>query len=745
MPFFSVVVPVHNKAQHIARSIGSALRQSFDDFELIIVDDASTDNSLSEIQQFSDPRIRIFHRHIPGPGGYAARNRAIEEARGEWIAFLDADDEWMPHHLQRMHALSSEFEGVKVLGCGYRVVAPVEEMKGSGLDAYSTERGWKGCHYLTFDEFLEAECQSMRPIHTSASCLQKEILQGAGGFPAGRAKRGGDVDTWLRCIEKAGGLARGDYIGAVYYRDSSNMCTRTEPFLAEVERESVKSLLPYYDGKTAKLLKRFANCRTLSAWRQNANLPRVRNFSLIKNLYLMTDPVRNLAWTAISLMPRGFLIGLRRAKATTRNKVIPALKRSSFAETVRYCYAYYLRMAAQPKPKGQIQDTEISILSDGDNPTFFGYHDKTPFSADGGRILAMSVAASDTDPRTEGTPMKLGYFPRVGAGDFESAFTSFAETTTWCFQQGCMLQWDPVNANTCVYFNTLVDGGYGAILFDVDKGETIRQYRNPIYAIDPTGRYAVTLNFARLGRLRPGYGYGLLPDSTRQRDASDNDGLFLLDLETDERRLLVSLAELAAGAGDVNAQHYVNHATFSPDGERILFFHLWAQEGDRDRGLRVCQVDLNTFQWSEIEAERVVSHYCWRDADVFLATTRDKSGAWHYTLYDLRTNERLDLNLPLERDGHPMFHPNDKDVIVTDTYPDRRRDQHLCVIDLPSKSTIEIGTLYSAHRYRGQVRCDLHPRWDREGSFVAVDSTAFGKRALLLVRTARLESAFSIG
>ncbi len=100
-PFFSVVVPVYNKAPHIQRSLGSVLRQTFSDYELIIINDASTDGSRDEILAFSDPRIRLFDRQVPGAGGYAARNFGIVRSRADWVAFLDADDEWDGGHLAR--------------------------------------------------------------------------------------------------------------------------------------------------------------------------------------------------------------------------------------------------------------------------------------------------------------------------------------------------------------------------------------------------------------------------------------------------------------------------------------------------------------------------------------------------------------------------------------------------------------------------------------------------------------------
>jgi len=86
-PLFSVIVPVYNKGPHIHRSIKSVLNQTFEDYELLLINDASTDNSLEEMQKFTDPRIRILHRDQPGPGGYAARNLGTQEAQANGLLF----------------------------------------------------------------------------------------------------------------------------------------------------------------------------------------------------------------------------------------------------------------------------------------------------------------------------------------------------------------------------------------------------------------------------------------------------------------------------------------------------------------------------------------------------------------------------------------------------------------------------------------------------------------------------------
>jgi len=342
----------------------------------------------------------------------------------------------------------------------------------------------------------------------------------------------------------------------------------------------------------------------------------------------------------------------------------------------------------------------------------------------------MSTDYDDTKIETECTPLLLGYFSKDLIGEFENTFISFAKTTTWCWQQGCMLQWNPAEPNSQVFFNTLIDGSYGSVLFDIRHKKTLKQYPYPIYAVDPRGRKAITLNFSRLGRLRPGYGYPLLADNTIGDRAPSDDGLFIFDLGNGRKKLLISLESLAQTSRAVGGEHYINHATFSPNGQRIVFFHLWAKEGTEERGLRVCEINPETGIWGEIESDRITSHYCWRDEDAYLSTTLDETGKCHYTLYDLASRTRTDLNLPLSSDGHPMFHPQDNNLFVTDSYPDRRRDQCLYIVNITTKKVIEVGALFTPFKYREQVRCDLHPRWDRNGDFVIVDTTVKKKRKL---------------
>lgn len=97
-PLISVVIPLYNKEKTIEQSLRSVLQQKGCDFEVVVVDDGSTDSSVEQVQKIDDARIRFFSKVNGGPG--SARNLGAEKAQGEWIVFLDADDELLPNALQ---------------------------------------------------------------------------------------------------------------------------------------------------------------------------------------------------------------------------------------------------------------------------------------------------------------------------------------------------------------------------------------------------------------------------------------------------------------------------------------------------------------------------------------------------------------------------------------------------------------------------------------------------------------------
>ena len=119
IPKISVVIPVFNKEKYIKNTINSVLFQSFSDFELIVIDDGSTDESLVYLKQFNDNRLQIIKQSNSGVS--SARNNGVAQAKGELIAFLDADDLWYPNHLQEIYDLYKQFPEAGFFGTAYEI------------------------------------------------------------------------------------------------------------------------------------------------------------------------------------------------------------------------------------------------------------------------------------------------------------------------------------------------------------------------------------------------------------------------------------------------------------------------------------------------------------------------------------------------------------------------------------------------------------------------------------------------
>lgn len=118
MAFFSVIIPLYNKEAYIQQTIDSILNQSFTDFELIIVDDASTDDSLVLAKKYTSEKI-TFIEHAKNKGLAAARNTGIKQASSSYITFLDADDSWKPNFLQTIHELITGFPEARIFATNY--------------------------------------------------------------------------------------------------------------------------------------------------------------------------------------------------------------------------------------------------------------------------------------------------------------------------------------------------------------------------------------------------------------------------------------------------------------------------------------------------------------------------------------------------------------------------------------------------------------------------------------------------
>lgn len=190
-PAISIVMPLYNKEREVARAIKSVLAQTSADFELLVVDDGSTDNGADVASACSDSRVRLIRQENAGVS--AARNRGIDEARADLIAFLDADDEWLPEFLETVIRLRLDFPLCRVFATSYMFYYVEQSARQAILrGAFPTD-----CREGILSEYFRIAVHSDPPLWSSAVAVDKSAFLEIGGFPVG-VIAGEDLLTWAR-------------------------------------------------------------------------------------------------------------------------------------------------------------------------------------------------------------------------------------------------------------------------------------------------------------------------------------------------------------------------------------------------------------------------------------------------------------------------------------------------------------------------------------------------------------------
>lgn len=376
--------------------------------------------------------------------------------------------------------------------------------------------------------------------------------------------------------------------------------------------------------------------------------------------------------------------------------------------------AFTAGRGAEAHSQERVSPARVHAITRGPPFHWFGYYDKLQFDPSGRHVLGMQVEFENRNPAPDDVV-------RIGMVDLEDGdrWIELGESRAWCWQQGCHLQWRP-GSDREVIWNDRVDGKFVAVVLDVKSGQR-RLLPRPIDNLSPDGRWALGVDFARIRDFRAGYGYAGVTDPYRDVATPETSGVYRMDLDSGESRLLVSCAQSAKVEPQhptiaTGARRYINHVQWSPDGRRFLFLErpstrlMTAASDGSD--LRVVMFDA--------------SHYTWRDSRQICVWTGDG--------YRLYADEPLADGklLWLAVNGHQTYFP-DRDWLLTDTYPDARRMQTLYLFHLPTARRIDLGQLACPPEYRGDWRADLHPRLSPDGRWVCFDSAHQGGRQMYLM------------
>jgi len=356
-----------------------------------------------------------------------------------------------------------------------------------------------------------------------------------------------------------------------------------------------------------------------------------------------------------------------------------------------------------------------------DQSCFFGYYEQCQINKDR-KMLICSTPLQNRMPEPNDILTLLW-------GDvFDKGFRPFSSTHAWNWQQGCMLQWlKDVHGNVVAY-NDYQEGRFVSVIRNLDTG-FMRRYDRPIYTVSTDGRLALTLNFSRLFRLNPSYGYCNDVVYTLRQKAPSDDGIWYQDLESGTSELVISLRRLSQFESKPtmeNAYHKVNHLALSPGRNRFMFIHRWIRNGKKHSRLITANTDGSDLY--VLVDDEMVSHCTWKNDRQILSWSRKKGIGDRYFLYTDKSNTYDIIGKSVfNEDGHPSFSPCRR-WMVTDTYPDKVQMKSLLLGDSKSHQRIILGRFFSPLKYFGPVRCDLHPRWSADGKYISFDSCHEGIR-----------------
>ena len=217
----SVIIPTWNRAALIEKAIRSALAQSVPVLEVLVCDDGSTDNTEDIIKGIGDDRVR-WVKGARGGRPAIPRNRGLVECAGEWIAFLDSDDQWLPEKLEKQLDLAEKLGCLAACSNGFHVI-PGNGTVGSYLD-------WDA-NRVTFDQLL-----SVNRVICSSAVIHRSLLKSIEGFPEDPGlKVGEDYSLWLRVATHTDFAFVSEPL-IVYLDDAANSvrCDLTDELMARV-------------------------------------------------------------------------------------------------------------------------------------------------------------------------------------------------------------------------------------------------------------------------------------------------------------------------------------------------------------------------------------------------------------------------------------------------------------------------------------------------------------------------------
>lgn len=421
----------------------------------------------------------------------------------------------------------------------------------------------------------------------------------------------------------------------------------------------------------------------------------------------------------------------------------------------------------------------------------FGFHDLIAFNRSGDKLLSLETNVINRPP-LPGEEFGVGYTLWQ-----EQRFVRLGTTVAMNYPQGARQQW--LNDRQFIA-NNRIGNHWGADIYDVELQKKLASIDSTAHVVTSDSKYALGINYSRLHRLG-GYGYIGIDDFGKEEEAPSDDGIYITNITQNMTRLLVSIREVSECNSESSAHngfhHYLTHLVLSPDNKRVAFLHrFFLSDGGLRTRLMTIGIDgkdlrclgfgfLSHFDWkdnnhifiwgrtgSSVDAIRsnkllsnpLVSPLLKPLKSIVRTVLKKSSGLTNsFLLIEDSANASYETVAKgiIDCDGHPMFCPTNRNLIICDTYPDKNESRYLFFYDFEKNERTNIGNfrrllelpdismqesytkgvdkrilgLMSPELFsftRSGLHCDLHPRWNFDGTKVAFDSIHEGTRQIYI-------------
>lgn len=698
----SIITVCFNSKKTIRQTIDSVLSQTYSDFEHIFVDGGSTDGTIDFIESYRNQYGDRLILHVGKDKGiYDAMNKGIAMAHGDVIGIINSDDWYDTTALEKVAETYEKTNTDLVVITGNLIRTTY-----SGEFLYLQKHD-KNC--ITLDGLTAG-----MPLQHPAVFVTRKVYETIGTFDIS-FKYLADYDFIWRCFDSKKVVFAFTGTTTSYMREGGASDTFRFKNIKERTQERYR-LRKRYLGVTKAA---FTSGEFLITEIAKQSIKRVLPSNLKDKYYNVKHGMNGSEKEAST--------GIVSEKKTDSSKGFiqivndklrdyPAL-REKIILVIRYGqYGVASAKRAIKGGKDGIQTDGRRLTPEKEN-CYFGYYDKSPYSSDGSKIIYHSIPSMSAPQKGERATIYIQ--------DVESVNRiQLGTTLAWNLQQGAMLRFYDERT---VAWNDYRDGAYCTVFHSLQDGsESILPF--PLYDIDRSGNYGLTLEFERLNVDAEGYGY--IQQSVKE--FKEPATVSFVNIKNATRQTIIdsqSINELYPIPHENVDFFYFNHLNFNPSGTRFLFIERYVYQ--HKRYSRLFTSDLEGKNIHLLASEMMVSHFAWRDDDEFIVFCTHNGHDAYYLVRDEVGTPFVEIqDTHLRVDGHPTFLPGNGDKFVSDTYPDHGRRRHLFTYDLKSHDYKELAALKAPIKYDGPSRCDFHPRLHPDGMHVVIDSIHEGYRGL---------------